>query len=56
MQDKQSFAERLALLRDTANQLRTAADVVLSEVQHMESAQHRFAERDQSRRAQSANR
>ncbi len=47
--DKTSFKERLALLRETAAQLRTAAEVVLSEVQHMEAAQQRFAARDSAR-------
>ena len=43
--DKTSFTERLALLRKTAEQLRTAAEIVLAEVQHMEAAQRRFAAR-----------
>jgi len=47
--DNISFKERLALLRETAAQLRTAAEVVLAEVQHMEAAQRRFVARDSAR-------
>ena len=53
--DKTSFTERLALLRKTAEQLRTAAEIVLAEVQHMEAAQQRFAARS-GRRTQKADR
>ncbi|MFN0217357.1 MAG: hypothetical protein ACKVP4_00940 [Hyphomicrobium sp.] len=53
--DKTSFTERLALLRQTAVQLQTAAEIVLAEVQHMEAAQRRFAARD-NRRTQKADR
>ena len=44
-----SFGERTKRLKDAAEQLRTVADVVLAEVQHMEAAQTRFAQRTQSR-------
>ena len=40
-----SFAERTALLRQTAFDLKQAADIVLAEVQRMEAAQQRFAAR-----------
>ena len=44
--DKQpSFAQRTAQLKDTAFQLKNAAEVVLAEVQHMEAAQERFAQK-----------
>ena len=39
------FQERTKRLKDTAYKLRDAVDVVLAEVQHMEAAQERFAER-----------
>ena len=54
--DKTSIKERLALLRDTAEQLRHAAEVVLAEAQHMEAAQVRFAARGEARRTQKADR
>ena len=40
-----NFKERTENLRDAAQQLRSIADVVLAEVQHMEAAQTRFAQR-----------
>jgi hypothetical protein len=40
-----SFAQRTKQLKDIAFQLKNAADVVLSEVQHMEAAQERFAQK-----------
>ena len=43
------FQERTKRLKDTAYKLRDAADVVLAEVQHMEAAQERFAERMKNR-------
>ena len=45
MENQTSFAERTKLLKETAFQLKNAADVVLSEVQHMEAAQERFAQK-----------
>jgi hypothetical protein len=53
MDTQPSFAERTALLRDTAHQLRNAADIVLAEVQHMEAAQARFAQKVQGRKDKS---
>ena len=44
-----SFAERTKRLKETAQQLKNAADIVLGEVQHMEAAQTRFAERTKAR-------
>ena len=40
-----SFAQRTAQLKEIAFQLKNAADIVLAEVQHMEAAQERFAQR-----------
>ena len=40
-----SFAQRTKQLKDIAFQLKNAADVVLAEVQHMEAAQERFAQK-----------
>lgn len=54
MDTQPSFAERTALLKETAHQLRNAADVVLAEVQHMEAAQARFAQKVQGRKNNSA--
>ena len=45
MENQPSFAERTKLLRETAFQLKNIADVVLAEVQHMEAAQERFAQK-----------
>ena len=45
MDNQPSFAQRTALLKETALQLRSAADIVLAEVQHMEAAQERFAQK-----------
>ncbi len=50
--DKQpTFAERARLLKETAEQLKSAAGVVLAEVQHMEAAQMRFAQKVDARKA-----
>ena len=49
MDNQPSFAQRTALLRETALQLRSAADIVLAEVQHMEAAQARFAQKAQAK-------
>lgn len=54
--EKISFKERLALLRETAEQLRHAAEVVLAEAQHMEAAQLRFAARGDARHTHKASR
>ena len=45
MDNQPSFAQRTAQLKDIAFQLKNAADVVLAEVQHMEAAQERFAQK-----------
>jgi hypothetical protein len=44
-----SFAERTALMRQTAFELKTAAETVLAEVQRMEAAAERFAARGKTR-------
>jgi hypothetical protein len=54
MDNQPSFAERTARLKETAHQLRSAADIVLAEVQHMEAAQARFAQKGQARKSGSA--
>ena len=45
MDNQPSFAQRTAQLKETAYQLKSAADIVLAEVQHMEAAQARFAQK-----------
>ena len=45
MDNQPSFAERTKQMRETAYQLKNAADVVLAEVQHMEAAQERYAQK-----------
>ena len=45
MENQPSFAERTKQLKEIAFQLKNAADVVLAEVQHMEAAQERFAQK-----------
>jgi hypothetical protein len=45
MDNQPSFAERTKQLREVAFQIKNAADVVLAEVQHMEAAQERFAQK-----------
>ena len=45
MDNQPSFAERTKQMRKTAFQLKNAADVVLAEVQHMEAAQERHAQK-----------
>ena len=40
-----SFPQRTKQLKETAFQLKNAADVVLAKVQHMEAAQERFAQK-----------
>lgn len=49
MNKELSFAERTALLRQTAFDVKHAAEIVLAEVQRMEAAQERFAARKQPR-------
>ncbi len=50
MDNQPSFAERAKLLKETAMQLKSAAEIVLAEVQHMEAAQMRFAQKVQGRK------
>ena len=45
MDNQPSFPERTKRLKEIAFQLKNAADVVLAEVQHMEAAQERFAQK-----------
>ncbi len=49
MDNQPSFAERTKQLKEIAFQLKNAADVVLAEVQHMEAAQARFAQKAQAK-------
>ena len=49
MDNQPSFAERTKQLKETAYQLKSAAEVVLAEVQHMEAAQERFAQKAKAR-------
>jgi hypothetical protein len=49
MDTKPNFGERVKLLRETAYTLRNAAEIVLTEVQHMEAAAQRFQERADKR-------
>ena len=45
MDNQPSFAQRTKQLKETAYQLEAAAEIVLAEVQHMEAAQERFAQK-----------
>ena len=45
MDNQPSFAERTKQLREVAFQIKNAAEIVLAEVQHMEAAQERFAQK-----------
>ena len=45
MDNQPSFAQRTKRLKETAYQLKNAAEIVLAEVQHMEAAQERFAQK-----------
>ena len=45
MENQPSFAERTKQLKEIAFQLKNAGIVVLAEVQHMEAAQERFAQK-----------
>ena len=49
MDNQPNFGERVKLLRETAYTLRNAAEIVLSEVQHMEAAASRFQQRAEKR-------
>jgi hypothetical protein len=43
--DNPNFAERIAALKQVAKELQQCAETVLAEVQRMEAAQSRFAQR-----------
>ena len=43
-----SFEDRARQMRETAESLRAAADIVLAEAQRMDAARERFAERRKS--------
>jgi hypothetical protein len=45
MENQPSFAERTKQLKGIAFQLKNAAEIVPTEVQHMEAAQERFAQK-----------
>jgi 2C-methyl-D-erythritol 2,4-cyclodiphosphate synthase len=45
MDNQPTFAERTKQLKEIAFQLKNAAEFVLAEVQHMEAAQERFAQK-----------
>ena len=45
LENQPSFAERTKQLKEIAFQLKNAAEFVLVEVQHMEAAQERFAQK-----------
>ena len=45
MENQPSFAQRTRQLKDIAFQLKNAGEIVLAEVQHMEAAQERFAQK-----------
>ena len=45
MDNQPSFVERTKRLKEIAFQLKNAAEFVLAEVQHMEAAQERFAQK-----------
>jgi anion-transporting ArsA/GET3 family ATPase len=51
MDNQPSFADRAQLLKETAHQLKVAAETVLSEAQRMQAAQQRFSERLRNRPA-----
>jgi hypothetical protein len=50
MDNKPSFEQRISALKGAAEALRSAADVVMTEVLHMEAAQTRFQSRKGERR------
>jgi hypothetical protein len=63
MDNSPSFAERISefenaafRLRDTAAAIEKVAEIVLTEAQHMEAAQSRFAARQSARQTQRASR
>jgi hypothetical protein len=56
MDNKPSFEQRISALKSAAESLRSAAEVVMTEVIHMEAAQTRFAARKPFRTKQTASR
>ena len=50
MDNKPSFEQRISALKGAAEAIRNAADVVMTEVLHMEAAQSRFEARKGERR------
>ena len=50
MDNKPSFEQRISALKAAAEAIRSAADVVMTEVVHMEAAQTRFEARKGERR------
>ena len=50
MDNKPSFEARIRALKGAAEAIRSAADVVMTEVLHMEAAQSRFEARKGERR------
>ena len=49
MENQPSFAECTKQLKEIAFQLKNAAEFVLAEVQHMEAAQERYAQKAQAK-------
>lgn len=47
--DQPTFGERIQALKNIANQLRSFAETILLEAQHMEAIQSRFQERMSNR-------
>ena len=54
MDNQPNFAERTKQMRETAFRLKNAAEVVLAEVQHMEAAQERYAQKAKAKTKSSA--
>ena len=50
MDNKPSFEQRISALKGAAEAIRSAAEVVMTEVLHMEAAQSRFQSRKGERR------
>jgi hypothetical protein len=50
MDNKPSFEARIRALKEAAEAIRSAAEVIMTEVLHMEAAQNRFAARKGERR------
>jgi hypothetical protein len=56
MNNKPNFAERVQVMRDAAHKLREIAELVATEVIHMEAAAQRFQQRADKRRDRVAQR